>query len=637
METKKIQDYSNIAVTNLDPEKAKIVNERGIELQRLKKQVEVAIKKAEELGRTDMVKKLEARGQQLDTLLRGKTFKDLSDGGQTGGDTSNTASENNSEESSTKNQTDQDTAEKENSKEEQEAETEENNITDDSDDEDSDSEDAADEEDSTESSEDTDSTDKTDSDGSSGKGNNEDSDSDESKQTNDDSSDIDMPNTTDAGTDTDTADSGNDSADSESSSADTNNEENLDSSETASDSGEGTSAGSETESENDDSNTDRQSEAQDDEDSQQQNQDQTDEDDPVKDIFKRPENTQQQLGGQGQMPKKESRDPTINEIIQELQSISPDGKQGAARALRDILAKRKVTGFSESLDKKVLNEAIEDKSLEDIDDEEFSDFVNTILDEINNVTPVTYSDPDERKVKVKQAMENNLETRDIEMEQEMQVRADKRRKRANQSELDKYVNYRPISEFYIDLYRTIADQVKQVEIDSQSYDEINPEYDDDVIMKADVTQYEQRQEKPSIDFFFDVSGSWEDSDVELGKRFVASLKEFVDRDELELNIYYFSDVVGQDLNTVRKWSGTSAWIKILNTIKSNNARNVVIMTDGDMDGFAVRAGQKCLVEGVVWYIWKIGGYYATGAKELPKYLKGMQGTTQYAFSAKDVD
>ena len=82
MEIKKIQDYSDVAVTNLDPEKAKIVKERGVELQRLRKQVDVAIKKAEELGRNDMVKRLEARGQQLDTLLRGKTFKELSDGGQ---------------------------------------------------------------------------------------------------------------------------------------------------------------------------------------------------------------------------------------------------------------------------------------------------------------------------------------------------------------------------------------------------------------------------------------------------------------------------------------------------------------------------------------------------------------------------
>ena len=35
---------------------------------------------------------------------------------------------------------------------------------------------------------------------------------------------------------------------------------------------------------------------------------------------------------------------------------------------------------------------------------------------------------------------------------------------------DKYVNYRPISEFSLDLYRTIADQIKQVEIYTQSYE-----------------------------------------------------------------------------------------------------------------------------------------------------------------------
>ena len=538
METKKIQDYSDVAVTNLDPEKAKIVNERGVELQRLRKQVDVAIKKAEELGRSDMIKKLKARGQQLDTLLKGKTFKDLSGGGQIGGDKSNTTSENSSEESSTKNQTNHDMAEKENNKkgQEQGSEAEKKDSVDDAD------------SDNKETSADSNSAAESDS-----SFNDEEEKNDEAESENDtvtdnseesaDSIDNEAATTDEASIEAD--DTGtNDDSNTDSEAVDgqqADQQQNSDQAES------GTTADEKNVSQKNSNNSNNNGSS-----------DQTDEDDPIKDIFNRPENTKQQFGTQGQMSKKESRDPTIDEIIQELQSISPSGKQGVAKALKDILSNRGAAGFSESLNKKVLKEAIEDKALEDIDDEEFSDFVNTILDEINNVTPVTYSDPDERKVKVKQAMENNLETRDIEMEQEMQVRADKRRKRANQSELGKYTSYRPISEFYVDLYRTIADQVKQVEIDNQSYDEINPEYDDDVIMKADVTQYEQRQEKPSIDFFFDVSGSWEDSDVELGKRFVASLKEFVDRGELELNIYYFSDVVGQDLNTVRKWSGTTA-------------------------------------------------------------------------------
>lgn len=520
METKKIQDYSNIAVTNLDPEKAKIVNERGIELQRLKKQVDVAIKKAEELGRTDMVKKLEARRQQLDTLLRGKTFKDLSDGGQIGGDISNTTSENSSSESSNQNQTDTDRAENETSKKEQEQglETETKSSGNDagSDNEETSADNNTPEESDSSFDDEEEKNDEAEPENDTVTGNSEES----ANSTDDEAATTDKANIeaddTEAEEQSDSKNTSDGSSDKEANTTDDDIEKDIDN---------GT---------NDDSNTD--SEATNDKQAdQQQNSDQADrgtttdrnnvgqkngntsdnddgsgqadEDDPVKDIFNRPENTKQQLGGQSQMQKKESRDPTIDEIIHELQSISQNGRQGAARALKDILSNRGVTDFSESLDKKVLKEAIEDKALEDIDDEEFSDFVNTILDEINNVTPVAYSDPDERKVKVKQAMENNLETRDIEMEQEMQVRADKRRIRANQSELDKYTNYRPISEFYMDLYRTIADQVKQVEIDNQSYDEINPEYDDDVIMKADVTQYEQRQEKPSIDFFFDVSGS----------------------------------------------------------------------------------------------------------------------------------
>ena len=602
METKKIQDYSDVAVTNLDPEKAKIVNERGVELQRLRKQVDVAIKKAEGLGRDDMVKKLKARGQQLDTLLKGKTFKDLSAGGQIGGDPSNSKSENNSAESNIDDQANKNTAEEENNKEVQGLEASEDKSSASDSDTDTDNEETQSNDEAS-----------TKPDSSS---NNEEENNDEVGSENSTVTDGDADSTGDKESTTDNAgETANDSETKNDGQQQAKQQQNSSQIEKDAD----------TDQENSDNSDDS------------RGSDQADEDESVKDIFNRPENTKQQLGAQGKISKKESRDPTIDEIIKELQSISQKGRQGAARALKDILLNRGLNDFSESLGKKVLKEAIEDKALEDIDDEEFSDFVNTILDEINNVTPVAYSDPDERKVKVKQAMENNLETRDIEMEQEMQVRADKRRKRANQSELDKYVNYRPISEFYVDLYRTIADQVKQVEIDNQSYDEINPEYDDDVIMKADVTQYEQRQEKPSIDFFFDVSGSWEDSDVELGKRFVASLKEFVDRDELELNVYYFSDIVDQELDTVRNYGGTTAWTKILDTIKSNNAKNVVIMTDGDMDKYAARSGQKCLVEGVVWYIWKIGGYYTTGAKELPKYLKGMQGTTQYSFKAEDVN
>lgn len=472
METKKIQDYSDVAVTNLDPEKAKIVNERGVELQRLRKQVDVAIKKAEELGRSDMVKKLKARGQQLDTLLKGKTFKDLSAGGQIGGDPSSSKSENNSTESNIDDQANQNATEEENNKEEQGLEAKKEKNSDDESEVDTDNKETQSNDEAS-----------TKPDSSS---NNEEENSDEARSENSTVTDGDANSTGDKESTTDKAD------------------ETADASETKNDDKQQAKQQQNSSQIEKDADTDQENSANSDDSI---GSDQADEDDPVKDIFKRPENTKQQLGAQGKMPKKESRDPTIDEIIKELQSISQKGKQGVAMALKDILSNRGVKDFSESLGKKVLKEAIEDKALEDIDDEEFSDFVNTILDEINNVTPVAYSDPDERKVKVKQAVENNLETRDIEMEQEMQVRADKRRKRANQSELDKYTNYRPISEFYVDLYRTIADQVKQVEIDNQSYDEINPEYDDDVIMKADVTQYEQRQEKPSIDFFFDVSGS----------------------------------------------------------------------------------------------------------------------------------
>lgn len=89
--------------------------------------------------------------------------------------------------------------------------------------------------------------------------------------------------------------------------------------------------------------------------------------------------------------------------------------------------------------------------------------------------------------------------------------------------------------------------------------------------------------------------------MELGKRFVATLTDYVKRGELNLDVYYFSDIITNDPTDSRLGKGTHAWQEILSTIKNNDIKNVVIMTDCDMEKDAT-AGPTCTVEGTVWYI-----------------------------------
>ena len=113
-----------------------------------------------------------------------------------------------------------------------------------------------------------------------------------------------------------------------------------------------------------------------------------------------------------------------------------------------------------------------------------------------------------------------------------------------QKELDKYNNYKSIEQFKINFYNAINDQVETIKQQYKSYGEINPEYEgEDIIVKADVEKQLPDESIPIINFYFDVSGSWTShpDTIEIGKQAVATVKEFKDRGECELNVYYFGN------------------------------------------------------------------------------------------------
>jgi hypothetical protein len=137
-------------------------------------------------------------------------------------------------------------------------------------------------------------------------------------------------------------------------------------------------------------------------------------------------------------------------------------------------------------------------------------------------------------------------------------------------------------------------------------------------MKADVQKIIPSEDIPSIAIFFDQSSSWDSSDVAKGQRAIATVKQkYVDTGLCTLDIWYFANYVGRTPYGIG--GGTTAWPYIVQTIADHDYKNVIIMTDDDMNDWN-NNGESYTVEGCVWWIWKQG----ERAPNLPKQVKGMQ-------------
>jgi hypothetical protein len=214
----------------------------------------------------------------------------------------------------------------------------------------------------------------------------------------------------------------------------------------------------------------------------------------------------------------------------------------------------------------------------------------------------------------------------------VELQKDYQKKKAREAEKARYNSFGTLRDFEMNLYSAINNQIEAVRQEYQSYDEINAEYEsEDAIMKADLVKELPAEAKPIIDVYFDQSGSWDKRDVKVGRKAVASIKTFEDQGDIVLNIFYFDDIVTADGNDSRLGQGgTNAWPEILQNIKATEAKNVVIMTDHDMNWDSQRYGQVCRVDGCVWWIWRNN----ISAPDCTKHLIGNQGNYQFSFNAK---
>lgn len=345
-------------------------------------------------------------------------------------------------------------------------------------------------------------------------------------------------------------------------------------------------------------------------------------DSPVNDPFADEEDIPDlNLGGGMQEP----RDATLKDIIKQLKGLSSEGKRGALAALQDIINSRKPTTES-------LTEAV--KGVREMTDDEFGDYINSTYDLIDQVEALDYEDEEElkkKKAKVGQWSTDPKTLKELEAEDDVALEKDFRKEKAREKENTKYAKVGTLDEFKLNFYNAIKHQVEMVIQEYQSYNEINAEYEsEDVIMKADLTQEIPEEVIPVIDIYFDVSGSWDSEDIEIGKKAIATVKEFEDAGEIKLNIFYFSNGVSNTFESTRALygTGTHGWPEILKNIKATEAQNIMIMTDDDIEGIGnAKYGPTCKVDGCVWFLWRNG----LASPSCVSHLIGRQGNYQYAF------
>ena len=363
-------------------------------------------------------------------------------------------------------------------------------------------------------------------------------------------------------------------------------------------------------------------------------------DSPVEDPFADEEDIPNGINGLGSQ---DSREANLDDIIRRLKDLSSEGKRGAIDALNDLIKKHNETTeteTNESLDRKLTEAKI--KNVREMTDDEFGDFMNATYDLLDKVKPLPYVDDVEaRKAKVGEWSKDPLTAQELQAEDNLEIQKDYQKKKAREKEKAKYNNIGTLDQFKINFYKAINNQVEILRQEIQSYAEINPEYEsEDVIMKADIIRELPDEAIPVVDIYFDVSGSWEQRHIDVGKKAIASVKAFEDAGELKINVFYFSNGVDTTFEGTRTkyGTGTAGWRDILKNIKATGAKNVLVMTDGDIKrieenpywkDYGAEGGPVVKVDGCVWFLWKDGD----ASPSCPRHLIGRQGNYQYAFHA----
>lgn len=294
----------------------------------------------------------------------------------------------------------------------------------------------------------------------------------------------------------------------------------------------------------------------------------------------------------------ESLEDSLKRILSKL---GPEAKEGAKAALQDRLSQLRES----------LTEGYAGKSIAEMSSDEFNELINSSLDLADEVIKVSYStDLPSRIKEIKADASSTIKNRELDAEDNAIINKERKNKiAANETESDRYertrANLKSMQSFSKTIYRAIADQIDSIEDEEDSWSAIDRRHEDDpsIIVPGKKLDDLPEGEIPSIDLYIDQSGSFDDRDIKRAKAAISSIVEFKKRGEIKLNIYYFADHVYSWPEAARAEDGTMAWDYIIDNIIANDTKNVIIVSDSDLN-YADTPPLK--VDGIVCFLWKDG-------------------------------
>jgi hypothetical protein len=319
-----------------------------------------------------------------------------------------------------------------------------------------------------------------------------------------------------------------------------------------------------------------------------------------------------------------------------LGELAGEARRGAADGLKDLLAK---SGYFESLSKSNLQEELK-KTLSRMTDEEFNDELSSMMDLVDEILEVDYSDDlDVRVAEIKRDASSATSRMELEKEDAEHTKAERAIARANEKENAKYKRIKGLpglDAFRANLHRTVKEQVIAMEDDVETWAALDRRHEDDpsIIKKGYVKDDVFEDDGiPTINVYFDQSGSWTNKDIEIGKRAISVINDFHEKGEIKLQIFYISaGGVFTNAAAARADGGAEGWRAALDHIKASKVKNVIILSDSDLDHFEWSnrpTGDNGVtrIEGCVWWLWK----NAEVSKKALKELIGRNGNFQYQF------
>lgn len=325
------------------------------------------------------------------------------------------------------------------------------------------------------------------------------------------------------------------------------------------------------------------------------------------------------------------------------------GEVSATAEQKEALDKYEKEAYDEFNELKDNPESVKDKSAS-----EFNEHISEMLDAADElgVKHVKISDMGSRIKKIKDSTEDALTQADMEDEDAtnrnkdpefQKMKAAEREKERLKRERERMERERgtstfrgDIEAFKADLKKAIGDQIEDmIEVEEETYARFNRHHEDDDMALPGVRIDEiPNSSKPSIDVYFDQSGSWGNEEVRRGMEAIADILELEDQGLLNLEIFFFSEILTQNQAAARARGGRECWDLVIDNINAApKTKNVIIMTDSDI-GYDYRSpgqhgcinGKGTSVDGCVWFLWKKGSRVASAHTK----LYGKKGTFEYS-------